>query len=74
MAIKSMQSGKAPGPDGYGTEFYKTFWGKLAPILLDMFNESLENGSLPHTLTQATISLLLKKDKDPTECGSFRPI
>ena len=73
-AIRSMQSGKAPGSDGYGSEFYKTFSDKLAPILLDMFNESLANGSLPQTLSQAVISLLLKKDKDPTECGSYRPI
>ena len=64
-AIRSMQSGKAPGSDGYGTEFYKTFSDKLAPILLDMFNESLANGSLPQTLSQAVISLLLKKTKTP---------
>ena len=35
-------------------------------MLLDMFNKSLENGSLPHTLTQAAITLLLKKVKNPT--------
>ena len=55
-----------------GLSFIKTFSDKLAPILLDMFNESLANGSLPQTLSQAVISLLLKKDKDPTECGSYR--
>lgn len=73
-AIRAMRSGKTPGPDGYPTEFYKKFENKLAPILLEVFNESLENGSLPPTLTQASISLLLKKDKDPTSCGSYRPI
>ena len=25
-------------------------------------------------MTQATIALLLKKDKDPTSCGSYRPL
>lgn len=34
--------------------------------MLEVFNESLGNGSLPPTLTQAKITLLLKKDKDPT--------
>lgn len=73
-AIKAMQSNKAPGPDGFPIEFYKTFIGKMAPLLLFLFNESLESCSLPPTLTQATIALLLKRDKDPTSCGSYRPL
>lgn len=40
----------------------------------EVFNESLGNGSLPPTLTQAKITRLLKKAKDPTNCGSYRPI
>lgn len=66
-----MQSSKAPWPDGFPTEFFKKFNTKLAPLLLSMNNESLENGSLPPTLTQASIALLLK-GKDPTSCSSFR--
>lgn len=73
-AITAMQSNKAPGPDGFPMEFYKKIIGKLAPLLLSVFNESLERGSLPPTFTQATIALLLKKDKDPTSCGSYRPL
>lgn len=37
-------------------------------------HESLVKGKLPQTLTQATISVLLKKDKDPVQCSSYRPI
>lgn len=74
QAIKDMQSSKAPGPDGYPTEFFKKFCEKLAPLLLNVFNESIERGSLPVTLTQASISLLLKKGKDPANCSSYRPI
>uniref|UniRef100_A0AAR2KLP1 Reverse transcriptase domain-containing protein n=1 Tax=Pygocentrus nattereri TaxID=42514 RepID=A0AAR2KLP1_PYGNA len=73
-AIKAMQSNKAPGPGGFPIEFFKTFAGALAPLLLSVFNESLEGGSLPPTLTQATIALLLKQDKDPASCGSYRPL
>ena len=73
-SIKLMQSNKSPGPDGFPTEFYKKFSEKLAPLLLEMYNESLANGSLPPTLTQATISLIHKKGKDPVNCGSYRPI
>ena len=73
-AINSMQSKKAPGPDGYPTEFFKRFSDKIAPILLDVYKESMERGTLPPTLTQASISVLLKKDKDPTQCSSYRPL
>lgn len=73
-AVKLMQSSKAPGPDGYPIEFYKKFIGKLAPFLLNMFNDSLNQGILPETLTEASITLLLKPNKDSTECGSYRPI
>ncbi|KAF0036602.1 hypothetical protein F2P81_011914 [Scophthalmus maximus] len=73
-AISSMQSNKAPGPDGYPTEFFKKFSSELAPLLLDVYSESIKRGTLPPTLTQASISLLLKKDKDPTCCGSYRPL
>uniref|UniRef100_A0A3B3HDP0 Reverse transcriptase domain-containing protein n=1 Tax=Oryzias latipes TaxID=8090 RepID=A0A3B3HDP0_ORYLA len=73
-AIHSMQNGKAPGPDGYPIEFYKKFSNRLSPILLDMFNDSLSRGSLPQTLTEASITLLLKPGKDGKDCGSYRPI
>jgi len=73
-AIRSSQTGRAPGPDGFPIEFYKEFSSKLAPILKSVYDESLANGKLPQTLTQATISVLLKKDKDPVQCSSYRPI
>ncbi len=73
-ALLSMQSGKCPGPDGLPTEFFKAFADKLSPLLLNMFNESLQSGILPQTLRQATISLILKKGKDPLLCSNYRPI
>jgi len=72
--IQLMQSGKAAGPDGFPIDFYKMFAKNLAPLLLDMYNDSLANGFLPLTITQASISLLLKRDKNPDECGNWRPI
>ena len=74
QAIRSMQSGKSPGPDGFPSDFYKAFTDILAKPMLNMFNHALKAGLLPQSLRQASISLILKKDKDPLECGSFRPI
>lgn len=69
-AIRSLPSGKAPGPD----EFYKAYVDELSPLHLDMFCEAADRGSLPPSLSEAMISLILKKDKDPLDCKSYRPI
>lgn len=73
-AIRALQSGKSPGPDGFTVEFFKKFSPLISKILSDVYNEALSAGRLPPTLNDATISLLLKKDKDPLLCSSFRPI
>ncbi len=73
-AIISMKGGKAPGPDGIPIELYKVFHHKLICPLLDMYQESLNNGALPPSLNTAVITLLLKPGKTPTDCGSYRPI
>ncbi|KAF0038015.1 hypothetical protein F2P81_010889 [Scophthalmus maximus] len=53
--------GKAPGPDGFPIEFYKEYSSKLVPILKSVYDETLATGKLPQTLSQAAISVLLKK-------------
>lgn len=63
LAIRSMQSGKSPGPDGFPTDFFKKFSEQLSPLLLSVFKESLSSKILPPTMRQATISLILKKYK-----------
>lgn len=74
QAISNMQSSKAPGPDSFTTEFYISFSDQISPLLLEVFNESLEKGCLPPTFYQANISLIHKVDKDPLDPGSYRPI
>ena len=53
-----MQSGKSPAPDGLPIEFFKKFSTKIAPLLLNMLNESLISGILPPSLRQASVSLI----------------
>lgn len=72
--IGKMQSCKSTGPDGYPSEFFKTFSVTLAPLLFLLFKESLSLNSLPPTMREATISLILKKDKNPLHCSSYRLI
>lgn len=73
-AIGSLQSGKTPGPDGFTVEFFKQFSPTIAPLLQSMYNEAFAEGRLPPTLLESSISLLLKSDKDPLLCGSYRTI
>ena len=56
----SLQSGKAPGPDGFGPEFYKKIAKCVVGPLANMFMESFDGGSLPPTLNLAHGSLILK--------------
>lgn len=39
-----------------------------------MINSSIESGGFSRDVNTALISLLLKKDKNPTECSSYRPL
>lgn len=51
-AIRNMKTGKAPGPDGYPSEFYKTFAPKLIPLLCRVFKEVLDKkNSAPNNVT-----------------------
>ena len=56
-----MQRGKAPGPDGFPIELHIEFSSKLVPILKHLYNEILS--TLPETLSQATNSVLLKRQR-----------
>ena len=73
-AIASLKNGKSPGLDGLPVEYYKKYVDILAPILTSVYKESFDLGQLPDTFNEAIITLILKKDKDPTEPGSYRPI
>lgn len=62
------------GPDGFPIEFYRTFTLKLLPFLCKVYDEAFRVKSLPPMMTQATISVLLKSDKDPLQCESYCPV
>lgn len=73
-ALQQTPNEKAPGSDGLPGEFYKIYADLLLPQLLMVFNEALESGTLPASMNEAIIVLILKPDKDPSSPGSCRPI
>ena len=73
-----LKGGKAPWPDGFGPEFYKTFSQEIVGPLTDMYLDNLDwsfnRDCLPPTLGIANISVILKRDKPSDMYGSYRPI
>lgn len=64
---------KAPGPDGYTSQFFKDNWatvgGEVCEAVLDFFAQC----KMLNQINATTITLILKV-KNPTSVNEFRPI
>ena len=72
--IKNLPTNKSPGPDGFTREFCQTFREELTPIILKLFQNIAEGGTLPNSFYEATITLIPIPDKDVTKKENYQSI
>ena len=72
--IRNLPTNKSPGPDVFTAEFYPKFREELTPIPLKLFQKIAEDGKLPNSSYEATITLIPKPDKGATKKQNYRPI
>ena len=53
---------------------HQTYKEELIPLLLKLFQNTAEGGTLPNSFYEATITLIPKPDKDLTKKENYRPI
>ena len=74
LAINSLLTGKAPGPDGFTSDFYKHCWPIIKPDIMSAFHSiHIQQFASLEQLNGAQV-VLIPKVEVATETKDFRPI
>jgi len=71
--IKEMHNGKAPCPDGFNVDFFKTCWEIVKYHILDVVEDSRKSRTILRAINESFIALIPKQEKSMTP-ERFRPI
>lgn len=73
-AVKSLPTGKAPGPDGFTSEFLRACWDIIKQDICDAFDKLYTlNGRGFQKLNEALLTMLPKRP-DAASLSDYRPI
>ena len=73
QATKSMPLGKAPGPDGFTTDFFHHCWDLVRKEAWEVVKETRTSGQVLLSLNVTFLTLIRKEEMD-TNLKQFRPI
>ena len=65
--IRNLPTNGSPGPESFTAEFYRNFREELTPILFKFFQKIAEEGKMPNSFYESTITLVSKPGKDATK-------
>ncbi|XP_062093515.1 uncharacterized protein LOC133799518 [Humulus lupulus] len=72
-AMFSIPSTKSPGPDGYGSGFFKSMWKDIGQDICSAIIHGFSTGQFPKELHETTLSLI-PKVSNPARASDYRPI
>ena len=72
-AIQECDGNKAPGPNGFTLELFKTHWETMKDDVLRVFCEFVKDGVI-HGVTNETYVCLIPKKANSSKVKDFRPI
>ena len=64
--IKKLPKNQSPRHNSFTGQFYQKFKEELIPILLKLFQNIEQEGTLPNSFYEGSITLIPKPDKDTT--------
>ncbi|KAL4282916.1 hypothetical protein GQ457_16G008630 [Hibiscus cannabinus] len=73
FALGTVESSKAPGPDGFNMRFLKKFWPSLKDEILDFFCKFYKGEVLDFSFNHSFI-VVIPKNHNPNTIEDFRPI
>ena len=74
FVIKQAKLNKAPGPDGYSNEFFKTFCNELIHWIFRSYRHAITINLLSTTIKKGTITCIPKQGKDRNLLKNWRPL
>ena len=64
-ALSSINTGKAAGPDNIPNKLLRDFALELAPVVQDIYNQSLKDGNIPLLLKSSIVNPIFKVTPPP---------
>ncbi len=72
--LSELPNNKAPGTDGFTTDFYKFFWKDIKNLVFESFISAFAKSTLSVEQRRAILTLLPKGEKDIRYLKNWRPL